>query len=132
MKAARGIEVGHIFKLGTKYSEAMDCRYLDATGQQRPVVMGCYGIGVTRMAAACIEQHHDDKGIVWPPHVAPFHAHLIALNIDDPVVATQAEEVRLRLESERIEVLFDDRPARAGDPRRSGGEDPRVLPGWLS
>ena len=115
LKAARGIEVGHIFKLGTKYSEAMDCRYLDSAGQQHAVVMGCYGIGVTRIAAACVEQHHDDKGIVWPPHVAPFHAHVIALNPEDPAVTAQAEDVCRRLEAERIEVLFDDRPARAGE-----------------
>ena len=115
LKAARGIEVGHIFKLGTKYSEAMDCRYLDSAGQQHAVVMGCYGIGVTRIAAACVEQHHDDKGIVWPPHVAPFHAHVIALNPEDPAVTAQAEDVCRRLEAERIEVLFDDRLARAGE-----------------
>ncbi len=115
LQAARGIEVGHIFKLGTKYSEAMSCRYLDAQGQSRPVIMGCYGIGVSRMAAACIEQNHDDRGIIWPPQIAPYHVHLIGLNLEDPVVREGAESIYQRLQQERIEVLFDDRPLRAGE-----------------
>ncbi|MCU0772356.1 MAG: proline--tRNA ligase [Verrucomicrobia bacterium] len=115
LKAAKGIEVGHIFKLGTKYSQAMNCSYLDANSQTQPVVMGCYGIGVSRMAAAWVEQSHDDKGILWSPQIAPYHVHLIALNIEDEVIRTQAEALYARLQQEGIEVLFDDRPARAGE-----------------
>jgi prolyl-tRNA synthetase len=115
LQAARGIEVGHIFKLGTKYSEAMNCRFLDAEGRLRPVIMGCYGIGVTRMAAAAIEQSHDDKGILWPPQIAPFLVHLIGLNLEDAAVCQAAEAFYQRLQQARIEVLFDDRPCRAGE-----------------
>jgi len=115
LDAARGIEVGHIFKLGTKYSEAMGCRYLDAAGQQRTVVMGCYGIGVSRIAAAWIEQNHDDKGILWSPQIAPYHVHLIGLNLEDPAVQAQAERVYQDLSKAGVEVLFDDRPLRAGE-----------------
>ncbi|MBI5383304.1 MAG: proline--tRNA ligase [Verrucomicrobia bacterium] len=115
LKAARGIEVGHIFKLGTKYSEAMNCSYVDTEGKPHPVIMGCYGIGVSRMAAACVEQSHDDKGIVWQPQVAPFHLHLVALNLEDAVVAQQAEQIYQRLQQEGLDVLFDDRPLRAGE-----------------
>ena len=115
LQAARGIEIGHIFKLGTKYSETMNCRYLDAEGKSRPVVMGCYGIGVTRMAAAWIEQHHDDKGIIWSPQIAPFDAHLIGLNLEDPAVSAQADQIYLQLRKAGIDVLFDDRLARAGE-----------------
>ena len=115
LQAARGIEIGHIFKLGTKYSEAMNCRYLDATGQTKSVIMGCYGIGVTRMAAAWIEQNHDDKGISWSPQISPFDIHLIGLNLEDATVSAQAEEIYKKLTSARFTVLFDDRPARAGE-----------------
>ncbi len=115
LDAARGIEIGHIFKLGTKYSEAMSCTYLDAEGKVRPVIMGCYGIGVSRMAAACIEQNHDDKGIIWPIQIAPYHCHLIGLNFEDEATRQQAEGLYARLQKEKIEVLFDDRPARAGE-----------------
>jgi len=115
LQAARGIEVGHIFELGTKYSEAMNCRFLDAQGKSQPVVMGCYGIGVTRMAAAWIEQNHDDKGIIWSPRLAPFDAHLIGLNLEDPLVSAEAEKAYQKLQAAGIEVLFDDRPARAGE-----------------
>lgn len=115
LNAARGVEVGHIFKLGTKYSEAMNCCYVDAEGKSHPVIMGCYGIGVSRMAAACVEQSHDDKGIVWLPQVAPFHLHLVALNLEDAAVAQQAEQIYQQLRSSGIEVLFDDRPMRAGE-----------------
>ncbi|HTL56704.1 MAG TPA: proline--tRNA ligase, partial [Candidatus Limnocylindrales bacterium] len=115
LQAARGIEVGHIFELGTKYSEAMNCRYLDAQGKSQPVIMGCYGIGVTRMAAAWIEQNHDDKGIIWSPQIAPFEVHLIGLNLEDPIVSAEAEKVYKQLQAAGVEVLFDDRPARAGE-----------------
>ena len=115
LQAAKGIEVGHIFKLGTKYSEAMNCSYLDAQSQTQPVVMGCYGIGVSRMAAAWIEQSHDEKGIIWSPQIAPYHVHLIALNIDDDPIRKEAEALYARLKGEGLEVLFDDRPARPGE-----------------
>jgi prolyl-tRNA synthetase len=115
LQAAQGIEVGHIFKLGTKYSAAMNCKYVDAEGKSRPVIMGCYGIGVTRMAAAWIEQNHDDKGILWSPQIAPFHAHLIGLNLEDPAVNQQAMQIYHDLQQEGVEVLFDDRPLRAGE-----------------
>ena len=115
LQAARGIEVGHIFKLGAKYSEAMNCRYLDAQGKTHPVIMGCYGIGVSRMAAAWVEQNHDDKGIIWSPAIAPFDVHLIGLNLEDPAVSAQAERACRQLEQGGLTVLFDDRPARAGE-----------------
>jgi prolyl-tRNA synthetase len=115
LDAAQGIEVGHIFKLGTKYSEAMNCSYVDAEGKSHPVVMGCYGIGVSRMAAACVEQSHDDKGILWTPQVAPFHVHLVGLNLEEPAVAGQVEQIYTTLQQAGLEVLFDDRPLRAGE-----------------
>ena len=115
LQSARGIEIGHIFKLGTKYSEAMGCKVLDAQGKSNPVVMGCYGIGVSRIAAACIEQNHDDRGILWPPQIAPYQVHLIALNLEDEEINRQCEALYARLQSEGIEVLFDDRPLRAGE-----------------
>jgi prolyl-tRNA synthetase len=115
LQSARGIEIGHIFKLGTKYSEAMSCRYLDATSQTRPVIMGCYGIGVTRMAAAWIEQNHDDKGIIWSPQISPFDIHLIGLNLEDAAVGSQAEQLYQKLTQASFSVLFDDRLARAGE-----------------
>jgi prolyl-tRNA synthetase len=115
LNAAKGIEVGHIFKLGTKYSQAMNCNFLDAAGQSRPAVMGCYGIGVSRMAAAWIEQSHDDKGIIWPPQIAPYHVHLIALNIEEEPIRQQAEALYQQWQQAGLEVLFDDRPARAGE-----------------
>jgi prolyl-tRNA synthetase len=115
LEEAKGIEVGHIFKLGTKYSEAMNCRYLDSEGKSRLVIMGCYGIGVSRMAAACVEQSHDDKGIIWPIQIAPYHVHLIGLNLEDKSVTYAAEEAYAKLESNGIETLYDDRQLRAGE-----------------
>src|ERR1051326_789247 len=115
LQAARGIEVGHIFKLGTKYSEALNCCYLDAEGKSRSVIMGCYGIGITRMAAAWIEQNHDDKGILWSPTIAPFDAHLVGLNLEDATVNAQAEQLYQQFRKSGIDVLFDDRLARAGE-----------------
>lgn len=115
LQEARGIEIGHIFKLGTKYSEAMECLFLDAQGRRRPVLMGCYGIGISRIAAAWIEQHHDDKGIIWGPQIAPYHVHLTPLNLEDDAVRQRADEVYERLQAEGIEVLYDDRPLRAGE-----------------
>ena len=87
---SRGIEVGHVFKLGTRYSEALEAYYIDNTGLQQPVVMGCYGIGVGRLLAAIIDQNHDDRGIIFPLSVAPFQISLIALNIENDLIATEA------------------------------------------
>ncbi len=115
LDSARGIEVGHIFKLGTKYSEAMNCRYLDAEGKSRPVIMGCYGIGISRIAAAYIEQNHDDKGIIWPIQIAPYHTHLIGLNLEEKNVSNEAERIYSVLQQEGIDVLYDDRQLRAGE-----------------
>jgi prolyl-tRNA synthetase len=110
---ARGIEVGHVFMLGTKYSQAMGAVYLDPAGKERLMVMGCYGIGVSRVAAAAIEQHHDAKGIVWPAAIAPFHVHLLPLS-QSAGVADTARELYDRLDSGGVEVLWDDRDERAG------------------
>ena len=115
LQAARGIEVGHIFKLGSKYSTALNLRYLDTEGKSNVVIMGCYGIGISRMAAAWIEQNHDDKGIIWSPNIAPFDAHLIGLNLEDPAISAHAEQVYQTLTQAGLEVLFDDRLARAGE-----------------
>jgi len=105
----RGIEVGQVFKLGTKYSKAMGCNYLDEGGSSKPMVMGCYGIGITRTVAAVIEQGHDADGIVWPWPVAPFHVHLLSLDAGNPDVAAAAERAERDLESAGFEVLHDDR-----------------------
>jgi prolyl-tRNA synthetase len=105
----RGIEVGQVFKLGTKYSTAMGCNYLDESGGSKPMVMGCYGIGITRTVAAVIEQGHDADGIIWPWPVAPFHIHLLSLDAGKPDVAAAAERAERDLEAAGFEVLHDDR-----------------------
>jgi len=110
----RGIEVGHVFFLGTKYSKAMSCTFLAENGEERPAVMGCYGIGVSRILAAAIEQSHDDNGIVWPVPLAPFHVVVLPLNMDDPAVVTAAEALYGALQKAGIEVLLDDRDERPG------------------
>jgi len=115
LETAQGIEVGHIFQLGTKYSEAMNCSFIDSDGKRKPAIMGCYGIGVSRMAAAAVEQNHDKRGIIWPPQIAPYHVHLIGLNLEDEPVREHAEQLYQKLQSEGIEVLFDDRLLRAGE-----------------
>ncbi|MDQ0253676.1 prolyl-tRNA synthetase [Evansella vedderi] len=109
-----GIEVGHVFKLGTKYSEAMGANFLDENGKNKPMIMGCYGIGVSRTVAAIIEQHHDDDGIVWPATVSPFDIHLVPVNMKQEDQKNLAEELYDQLGEERFEVLFDDRPERPG------------------
>ncbi|SDN29210.1 proline--tRNA ligase [Alkalicoccus daliensis] len=109
-----GIEVGHVFKLGTKYSEALGAQYLNDQGKSKPIVMGSYGIGVSRTVAAIIEEHHDENGIVWPQNVAPFHIHLIAINIKQEAQRDLAEQLYEKFLTEGREVLFDDRPERAG------------------
>jgi prolyl-tRNA synthetase len=109
LASVRGIEVGHIFKLGTLYSEKMGARFIDENGLSRPCVMGTYGIGVGRLMAAAIEQNHDDKGIIWPLNIAPFHVHLCGLFMDNPAVAEAAAKLYGDLQTAGIEVLFDDR-----------------------
>jgi prolyl-tRNA synthetase len=109
----KALEVGHIFKLGTKYSESMKATVLAADGKQVPIVMGSYGIGVERILAAAIELHHDDNGIIWPMSIAPFHATVLTLG-PEPELKQAAEEIVAALSKEGVEVLFDDRDERAG------------------
>jgi prolyl-tRNA synthetase len=109
LSSARGIEVGHVFKLGTFISERFGASFLDNDGTSRPIVMGCYGIGLGRLLAAIVEQSHDDKGIVWPLSVAPYQVYLCPLSLDKSAVLTTAEEIYQELQKEGIEVLFDDR-----------------------
>jgi prolyl-tRNA synthetase len=115
LKLARGIEVGHIFQLGTKYSEPMKAMVLDEAGRETPLYMGCYGIGVTRIVAAAIEQNHDERGIIWPQPIAPFQVVLIPLNLHKSArVREVSESVYAELTATGIEVLYDDRDARPG------------------
>ncbi len=114
LEATRGVEVGHVFKLGVFYSETLGAAYLDREGRQRPIIMGCYGIGVGRLLAAAIEQNHDEKGIIWPIAIAPYQVHLLALNLDSPPVAQAAEELYKALTRAGLEVLFDDRAESPG------------------
>ncbi len=114
LEVKRGIEVGHIFKLGTRYSTAMECNFLDETGKARPMIMGCYGLGIGRTLAAAVEQNHDDKGIVWPRPLAPFEAELLALNPDVTAVREAAETLYGELRSQGVDLLFDDRDERPG------------------
>ncbi|MBI1910299.1 MAG: proline--tRNA ligase [Deltaproteobacteria bacterium] len=113
LKEYRGIEVGQVFYLGTKYSFPMKAFFLDEKGNQKPIVMGCYGIGVGRTAAAAIEQNHDENGIIWPLPIAPFHVELLPLQ-DDPAVRETAQKLYQGLQKEKIEVLMDDRSESAG------------------
>jgi prolyl-tRNA synthetase len=112
--ARRGIEMGHIFKLGTIYSEKMGATFLDAAGSTRPCIMGCYGIGVERILAAAVEANHDEQGIVWPKSISPFDAHLVGLNLDRDEVRAAAESVYEALRDDGIELLYDDRDEPAG------------------
>lgn len=110
----RGIEVGHIFKLGTKYSESMKAVFLDENGKEKPMIMGCYGIGVSRVVAACIEQNFDEGGIMFPPPLAPFDIHLINLDPKNAEVSAKADEINDFLEGLGLDVLYDDREERPG------------------
>ena len=109
LESARGIEVGHIFKLGTFYSETLGVNYLDSEGRRQPVIMGCYGIGVGRLLAAAIEHNHDDNGILFPVPIAPYQVHLVGLNVSDPAVAEPASELYQSLWDAGVECLYDDR-----------------------
>ncbi len=110
----RGIEVGHVFKLGIKYSKALNATFLDPDGKEQIVFMGCYGIGIGRSVAACIEQNHDENGIIFPLPIAPFHCIISAINPKDETVRTAAEDIYNRLQALGIEVLYDDRDERPG------------------
>lgn len=114
LRAARGIEVGHIFQLGTKYSERMGATFHDAAGHECPLVMGCYGIGLGRLLACVLEQHHDERGITWPAALAPYPVHLVALGEVDSSVGQAAAELEAALCAAGLEPLYDDRAESAG------------------
>lgn len=113
LKAESAIELGHCFKLGTHYAESVGANFRDADGQERPIMMGSYGIGVGRLMAAIIEAHHDEEGIIWPPAIAPFDVHLLTLG-DDESILDQGDAVYAQLQEAGFEVLYDDRDERAG------------------
>jgi len=113
-RAFRGIEVGHVFFLGTVYAEPMRCVFLDESGTEQTMVMGCYGIGITRTAAAAIEQHNDGNGIIWPMSIAPYEVHVVPLQMNDAAVVATGEELYRRLGELGIEVVIDDRDERPG------------------
>ena len=110
----RGIEVGQVFYLGTKYSEAMGATFLGADGRERPIEMGCYGIGITRTVAAAIEQHHDDAGIVWPAPLAPYGVHVVPVSVEDARLRETAEQLAASLDAAGVDALLDDRDERPG------------------
>ena len=114
LKAERGIEVGQIFKLKTKYSLPMRCTYLNEKGEEKPMVMGCYGIGVTRTMSAIIEQNHDEYGICWPLNLAPYHVVIIATNYNDETIRKVSDSMYETLLANKIEVVLDDRDAKVG------------------
>ena len=114
LRLARGIEVGHVFKLGTKYSQAMKAVYLDRNGREQTMIMGCYGIGIGRTVAASIEQNHDEQGIIWPMPIAPYHVIITPVNMKDKPLADVAERLYRELSERGMEVILDDRDERAG------------------
>ena len=114
LEIMRGVEVGHIFKLGTKYSEAMNCTFVDKEGKTKPIQMGCYGIGVERTAAAIVEQHNDENGIKWPLSVAPYHVIVVPVNMKKEEQVENSEKIYKKLESIGVETILDDRDERPG------------------
>ncbi|MEY2983544.1 MAG: Prolyl-tRNA synthetase, bacterial type, partial [Cyanobacteriota bacterium] len=114
LQTARGIEVGHIFQLGTKYSRAMGATFTNEQGEEQPLVMGCYGIGVSRLAQAAVEQNHDKDGIIWPTAIAPYEVVIVVPNVGDKTQVTVAEQLYTDLQAAGIDVLLDDRNERAG------------------
>ena len=114
LEIVHGIEVGHVFKLGTKYSESLDANYLDSEDKKHPIIMGCYGIGVTRVVAAIVETCHDEGGIVWPMSVAPYTVELIPLNVTDEEVMAAVNKIYDELKEAGVDVLMDDRDQRPG------------------
>lgn len=114
IRFAKGIEIGQVFKLGTRYSETMEATFLDENGKAKPIIMGCYGIGVSRTLAAVVEQHHDENGIVWPVSLAPFLVHLITINPKNVAQKELSEKLYSIFQDEQLDVLYDDRSERAG------------------
>lgn len=114
LESAKGIEVGHVFQLGTRYSEKMGAAFLDENGASLPMVMGCYGIGISRALAAAVEQHHDESGIVWPWELAPYRLHLITVHSADPIQSELSERLYKELTEQGHDVLWDDRQERPG------------------
>ena len=114
LKEKRGIEIGHIFQLGQKYSEKLNAKFSDKDGQLKNLWMGCYGIGVTRIAQAAIEQNHDENGIYWPIQISPFEILIIPTNLKDPIQKALTQEIYEEFISNQIDVLLDDRDDRAG------------------
>jgi prolyl-tRNA synthetase len=114
MKFVHGIEIGHVFKLGTKYTDALEATFLDEKGERKPIIMGCYGIGVNRIIAALAETSHDDKGLIWPVAVAPYEVVVVPLNVKDDAVRQAAEKIYADLLAAGIDVLIDDRDERPG------------------
>ncbi|MEM9483942.1 MAG: proline--tRNA ligase [Cyanobacteria bacterium P01_F01_bin.116] len=114
IQSARGIEIGHIFQLGIKYSKAMGATYTDEGGKSQPLVMGCYGVGVSRLAQSAVEQSHDKNGIIWPVAIAPYHAVVVVPNINDEAQMAAAEKLYKDLNAAGVETLLDDRKERAG------------------
>jgi prolyl-tRNA synthetase len=114
LKFSKGIEIGHAFKLGTKYSKSMNATYLDTNGKENFIAMGCYGIGVARMLAAIVEQSNDDNGIIWPDSVTPFEVAIVAINYADAKTSKVTQEIYRELSSKGLDVLVDDRDERAG------------------
>jgi prolyl-tRNA synthetase len=110
----RAIELGHIFKLGTFYSDALDAHYRDEDGSQRPIIMGCYGIGISRIVAAAVEQWHDDNGVVWPAGIAPYQCAVIIVNVKEQAQRDLGEEIYRRLNEAGVETLLDDREQSPG------------------
>ncbi len=114
LKVKRGLELGHIFLLGTRYSEPMKAYFTDPEGNEKPIIMGCYGIGISRIMAAIVEQYHDEKGIKWPTPVAPFELEIMCLNMSDEELVRTAEKLYMEAEERGIEVIYDDREESAG------------------
>ena len=114
LEHAKGIEVGQVFKLGTKYSEALQATFLDQNGRPNPMIMGCYGIGVSRTLAAAIEQYHDENGIIWPRSIAPFEAVIVPINAKDDALMSTSQTIYTALQEAGVDVLLDDRKDRAG------------------
>jgi len=114
LEAKRAIAIGHVFKLGTFFTEKLEASFLDQDGNQRAIVMGCYGIGIGRLLAAAIEHNHDEKGIIFPSAIAPYQIQLVALNIEDSQVSHAAEDIYYRLREAGLDILYDDRQETAG------------------
>jgi len=114
LRLIRAMEIGHVFKLGTKYADALEANYLDDSGKRKSFIMGCYGIGVNRILAGAIEQHHDDKGIVWPDEIAPFSLEIVTVNESHEESRRVAEELYRDFSGKGMDVLYDNRNERAG------------------